>query len=175
MRGSDHRLGGRFRGIFALVESEADDFTAGVHENVQTAIQVRVELSALICFSSIDIGSPNPAAFGPSQSPWVAENRAESSRVAVEIEFDLPVASGGVGERPDGAVLFLPIVVCGAGSTRFAEQHGGIFQAPLANQLLAINRAVPFKTGRKHRFRGAAENRAAGIVQNAGWGFRLGR
>src|SRR5579872_716201 len=76
--------------------------------------------------------------------------------------------ASGIGECPDGAVLLLAVVESRTRAARFAEEHGGVFHGPGADQFLAIQGAVLLETRRISGLRSAPQVRPAGIISGVG-------
>ena len=83
-------------------------------------------------------GRPVAAALLPGQARRIDEDGAQDAGFAIEIQFQLLVPAGRVGEGVNGAVDGLLFVVGRALALGLAEQFAGVGFLPLSDLLLAV-------------------------------------
>src|SRR5215216_2643941 len=86
------------------VQSEADDASAGIHQDVHSAVRVGIELAPLLCVGGAHFAGPAAMRVVPAQFERIDEDRAQGAALAVEIELQLAIAAGGIAEGVDSSI-----------------------------------------------------------------------
>src|SRR5581483_9422922 len=93
------------------VQAQTDDFSTMVDQHVELAVQVRVERAAVLGVGRVDTSTPEFAAVIPGHLVRVSEYGAQAAGIAVEIQFEFPIAPARVRPCEDLPVDLFVFVI----------------------------------------------------------------